>query len=114
MRRAPPTALLPLAEKARGPLARVLEDFGRVPMFYYLLHIPLIHVLALIAWKLRDGQAHSEWFVSAPYVSVEPAARWGLPLLYLVFVIAVVLLYFPCRWFAAVKAQRRHAWLRYI
>jgi uncharacterized membrane protein len=110
----PPIALLPLAEKARGALARVLDVFGRVPMFYYLLHIPLIHVLALIAWKLRDGQAHSEWFVSAPYVSVEPAARWGLPLLYLVFVIAVVLLYFPCRWFAAVKARGRHGGLQYF
>jgi uncharacterized membrane protein len=110
----PPIALLPFAEKARGTFARVLDVFGRVPMFYYLLHIPLIHVLALIAWTLRDGQAHSEWFVSAPYVSVEPAARWGLPLLYLVFVIAVVLLYFPCRWFARVKGRGRPAWLRYI
>ena len=110
----PPIALLPFAEKARGWLARVLEDFGRVPMFYYLLHIPLIHVLALIAWTARDGQAHSEWFISAPYVSVEPAARWGLPLLYLVFVIAVAMLYFPCRWFARVKSQGRQGWLRYI
>lgn len=110
----PPIALLPFAGKARGWLARVLEDFGRVPMFYYLLHIPLIHVLALIAWTARDGQAHSEWFISAPYVSVEPAARWGLPLLYLVFVIAVVMLYFPCRWFARVKSQGRQGWLRYI
>jgi uncharacterized membrane protein len=110
----PPIALLPFAEKARGPVARVLEVFGRVPMFYYLLHIPLIHVLALIAWKLRDGQAHGEWFVTAPYVSIEPAARWGLPLLYLVFVIAVVMLYFPCRWFARVKSQGRQGWLRYI
>ena len=110
----PPIALLPFAGKARGPLARMLEDFGRVPMFYYLLHIPLIHVLALIAWKLRDGQVHTEWFVMAPYVSVEPAARWGLPLLYVVFVIAVAILYFPCRWFAGVKARGRHAWLRYL
>ena len=110
----PPIALLPLAEKARGWLARVLEDFGRVPMFYYLLHIPLIHALALIAWTLRDGQAHSEWFVTAPYVSVEAAARWGLPLLYFVFVIAVVTLYLPCRWFAQVKSRGRQGWLRYI
>jgi len=110
----PPIALLPLAEKARGWLARVLEDFGRVPMFYYLLHIPLIHALALIAWTLRDGQAHSEWFVTAPYVSIEAAARWGLPLLYFVFVIAVVMLYLPCRWFAQVKSRGRQGWLRYI
>jgi uncharacterized membrane protein len=110
----PPIALLPLAEKARGWLARVLEEFGRVPMFYYLLHIPLIHALALIAWILRDGQAHSEWFVTAPYVSIEAAARWGLPLLYFVFVIAVVMLYLPCRWFAQVKSRGREGWLRYI
>ena len=110
----PPIALLPLAERAQGWLARVLEDFGRVPMFYYLLHIPLIHALALIAWILRDGQAHSEWFVTAPYVSIEAAARWGLPLLYFVFVIAVVMLYFPCRWFAHVKSRGRQGWLRYI
>ena len=110
----PPIALLPLAGKARGWLARVLEDFGRVPMFYYLLHIPLIHALALIAWTLRDGQAHSEWFATAPYVSIEAAARWGLPLLYLVFVVAVVMLYFPCRWFAHVKSRGRQGWLRYI
>jgi uncharacterized membrane protein len=110
----PPIALLPLAETTRGRLARVLEDFGRVPMFYYLLHIPLIHALALIAWTARDGQAHSEWFVTAPYVSIEPAARWGLPLLYVVFVIAVVMLYFPCRWFARLKSRGRQRWLRYI
>ena len=110
----PPIALLPLAETTRGRLARVLEDFGRVPMFYYLLHIPLIHALALIAWTARDGQAHSEWFVTAPYVSIEPAARWGLPLLYVVFVIAVVMLYFPCRWFDRLKSRGRQRWLRYI
>jgi len=110
----PPIALLPLAEKARGWLARVLEEFGRVPMFYYLVHIPLIHALALIAWILRDGQAHSEWFVTAPYVSIEAAARWGLPLLYFVFVIAVVMLSLPCRWFAHVKSRGRQGWLRYI
>ena len=110
----PPIGLLPLAEKARGWLARVLEEFGRVPMFYYLLHIPLIHALALIAWILRDGQAHSEWFVTAPYVSIEAAARWGLPQLYFVFVIAVVMLNLPCRWFAHVKSRGRQGWLRYI
>ena len=110
----PPIALLPFFERARGPLARALTTFGRVPMFYYLLHIPLIHVLALIAWRIRDGQVHSDWFATAPYVFVEPAARWGLPLLYLVFAIAIVLLYFACRWYAEVKARGSYRWLRYI
>jgi hypothetical protein len=40
--------------------------------------------------------------------------RWSLGLLYLVWAIGIVLLYCPCRWFADVKADRRHAWLRYL
>ena len=96
----PPIALLPLAERARGALAGLFTTFGRVPMFYYLLHIPVIHLLALLVWKIRDGQVHPEWFASAPYVSVPPEQRWSLALLYLVFVVSILALYFPCRWFA--------------
>ena len=51
----PAIALLPVAERMRGWLAEVLVTFGRVPMFYYLLHIPLIHATALLVWFLRDG-----------------------------------------------------------
>src|SRR5258708_5283484 len=52
----PMIALLPLAERVRGRLADVFATFGRVPLFYYLLHIPLIHVTALPVWFLRDGR----------------------------------------------------------
>lgn len=110
----PTIALLPLAERARGRIADVLATFGRVPMFYYLLHIPLIHATALVVWLIRDGTAHAEWFATAPFVSVPPGQRWGLPLLYLVFAIDVALLYLPCRWFAAVKARHPSGWLRYL
>jgi len=71
-------------------------------------------VLALLVWKIRDGQTHAEWFASAPYVSVPPEQRWSLALLYLVFVIAVAALYFPCRWFVGVKKRSRHPLLRYF
>ncbi|HEY2972050.1 MAG TPA: heparan-alpha-glucosaminide N-acetyltransferase domain-containing protein [Pyrinomonadaceae bacterium] len=110
----PTIALLPLAERERGWFAGILTTFGRVPLFYYLLHIPVIHIVALLVWYLRVGSAHSEYFRSAPHVSVPPEQRWGLPLLYLVFVIVVTLLYFPCRWFASVKARRQKGWLSYL
>ena len=83
-------------------------------MFYYLLHIPLIHVISLLIWRIRDGETHAGWFTSAPYVSVPPDQRWSLALLYLVFVVAVVALYFPCRWFAGVKKRSRSGILRYL
>jgi hypothetical protein len=110
----PAITFLPMANRAGTWAMNVLATFGRVPMFYYLLHIPLIHALALMTWLIRDGSPHSEWFRTAPYVSVPPEQRWSLPLLYLVFAIAVVLLYFACRWFAGVKARGGQPWLRYI
>ena len=110
----PTILLLALADAARGPIARFFETFGRVPMFYYLLHIPVIHTLALLVWRLRDGSVNTSWFHTAPYVSIPPQARWGLPLLYVVFVIAVAILYVPCRWFAGVKRRRQDAWLRFL
>jgi uncharacterized membrane protein len=110
----PSIALLPFAERSRAWLTNVLATFGRVPMFYYLLHIPLIHALALVVWRIRDGSTHGEWFVTAPYVSVPADQRWSLSLLYLVFAVSVVLLYFACRWYAQVKARRPQSWMRFI
>jgi uncharacterized membrane protein len=110
----PTIALLPLAERARGWLADVFITFGRVPMFYYLLHIPLIHITALAVNVLRGGAVHPEWYASAPMARVPEANRWGLGLLYLVFLIDVALLYLPCRWYAAVKARQPRSWLRYL
>jgi uncharacterized membrane protein len=110
----PTIALLPLAERARGRVAEVLATFGRVPMFYYLLHIPVIHATALLVWVIRDGSVHAQWFATAPYVSVPAPQRWELPLLYLVFVVVVSALYLPCRWYAGVKARHPTSWLRYL
>jgi uncharacterized membrane protein len=110
----PTIALLPLAERARGWLGEMLRTFGRVPMFYYLLHIPVIHALALLVWLVRDGSAGAARFATAPYVSIPEGQRWGLALLYLVFAISIAALYGPCRWFARLKAEGRHGWLRYV
>jgi uncharacterized membrane protein len=110
----PTIALLPFAERAKGRIAEMLAVFGRVPMFYYLLHIPAIHAVSMLVWFLRDGTAHADWFATAPYVSVPPDQRWGLPLLYLVFIVCVVILYFPCRWYAHLKQRSDSGWLRYI
>jgi uncharacterized membrane protein len=110
----PAIAALPLLERARGWIADAIATFGRVPMFYYLLHIPTIHVVALLVNLIRTGSTNSGPYASAPYVGMPPAQHWSLPLLYAVFIVVVVLLYFPCRWFADLKARRRAAWMSYV
>jgi uncharacterized membrane protein len=110
----PAITLLPFLERARGPIAGALETLGRVPMFYYLLHIPAIHVAALIVNGVRGAGFHPEWYATAPYASVPPAAQWSVALLYATWATVVAALYLPCRWFDRAKAARCDSWLRYI
>jgi uncharacterized membrane protein len=112
----PMIALLPLFERARGMAADAVATFGRVPMFYYLLHIPLIHGLACVVSMVREGHVNPWLFANFPVApgEVPEGYTWSLPLLYLVFVVAIALLYVPCRWYAQLKASRRYRWTTYI
>ena len=112
----PIIACIPLLDAARGSLARRLTVFGRVPFFFYLLHIPLIHALALVVSKIRLGEV-SPWLFTNHPMGNPPAPAgytWSLPLLYLVWAASLVLLYQPCRWYADLKARRTAWWLRYL
>lgn len=112
----PTITLIPLLERAGGMLARWLTIFGRVPFFYYMLHIPLIHLLALGVSYLKLGQV-SPWLFENHPMGNGPAPdgyTWSLGTLYLVWAIAVVVLYFVCRWFAELKARRSDWWLGYL
>jgi uncharacterized membrane protein len=112
----PTIALIPLIERARGAVARWLTVFGRVPMFYYLLHIPLIHLVAVLISLVRTPGDTGWLFTNHPMMppEVPDGYRWSLGLLYGVTVVVVVILYFPCRWFAARKAEGIHPWLKFL
>ena len=112
----PIITLIPLLEGLTGALARQITLFGRVPFFYYMLHIPLIHALALVVSKIRLGFVSPWLFTNHPMGNPEPPQGyvWSLSLLYLIWAIAIMLLYFACRWFAALKANRRDWWLQYL
>ncbi|MCI0434382.1 MAG: heparan-alpha-glucosaminide N-acetyltransferase domain-containing protein [Gemmatimonadetes bacterium] len=112
----PTLALMPLLERAQGRVTTWITVFGRVPFFYYVLHIPLIHALALVVSTIREGAVNPWLFANHP-MGNPPAPEgyaWSLGLLYLVFAITIVLLYPVCRWFAGVKQRRGEWWLRYL
>ena len=112
----PIIALMPMLETARGTVARTIALFGRVPFFFYVLHIPLIHALALVVSKIRMGSISPWLFTNHPMGNPEPPEgyTWSLPLLYVIWAISIVILYFACRWFANVKATRTTWWLKYL
>ncbi|HLW85493.1 MAG TPA: heparan-alpha-glucosaminide N-acetyltransferase domain-containing protein [Candidatus Sulfotelmatobacter sp.] len=90
---------------------------GKVPMFYYLLHVPLIHLIAVAVCYARYG--HVYWMFQSPSLRdfpITPPPGWGysLPVVYLVWAGVVLALYPLCRWFAGVKQRRGDAWLSYF
>ena len=106
---------IPFVENAKGWLFRMFAVFGKVPLFYYILHILIIHLGALLIDYLREGVLFPNWYGSAPFVEMESAHRWSLTLLYLEFVLVIALLYFVCSWYA--KYKQNHPgkkWLRYL
>lgn len=112
----PAIALIPLLERARGSATRFVTVFGRVPFFYYILHIPLIHALALVVSAIRLGSVSPWLFTNHPMGNPPPPEgyTWPLWLLYVVWVLAIAILYFVCRWYAEIKATRKEWWLRYV
>ncbi len=112
----PTIAALPVLERAHGRIAQWLTVFGRVPLFYYLLHIPLIHAMAVAISLMRSPAATGWLFGNHPMrPGPTPAGySWSLGLLYLVTAAIGAVLYFPCRWFAQLKARRKNTWLSYL
>jgi len=113
-----PAMLLLWAMDAATPrYLRPALTVGKVPMFYYLLHIPLIHLLAVAVCYARYGQVH--WMFESPNLGAFPITKppgWGysLPIVYLVWACVVLTLYPLCRWFAGVRQRRSEAWLSYF
>ena len=100
--------------EATSGLAKVLVIFGRVPMFYYVLHLYLIHGLAVlmallfrqpVSWLLHGG------FFLNP---IPDGYGHDLPFIYLMWITAVAALYLPCRWWAGLKQRRKDWWLSYL
>ena len=90
---------------------------GKVPLLYYVLHFPLIHLLAVITCYVRYGSAH--WMFESPDLAHYPFSAppgWGysLPIVYLIWAFVVIAMYPLCRWFAALKQRRSDAWLSYL
>jgi len=113
----PSLLLLRALDDTKARLLRPALTFGRVPLFYFILHFLLLHLLAVVVCLLHYGTAH--WMFESPDLGnypFTPPPNWGLtlPWVYAIWIV-VVLLAFPfCRWFAALKQRRRDMWLSYL
>jgi uncharacterized membrane protein len=107
----PALVLLAVFESRRGAVAQVLQVFGRVPLFFYVLHIVLAHALAGLAalWAGYGTSVLTGFFFDFP-------REWGygLPVVYGMWLVVLALLYPLCRWFGEIKRRRNDWWLSYL
>jgi uncharacterized membrane protein len=103
----PGILLLAFFEKYNNRLTNIISVYGKVPFFYYIMHLLFIHGSSLLIAKLMHidqgsfGNANTAW-------------GFGLSIVYLAWICIVIALYFPCNWFMKVKQRRKDWWLSYL
>ena len=99
---------------ATSGVESALLIYGRVPLFFYVLHIYLIHALAVAMALLFHQPFH--WLLQGAFFLNDIPFGYGhnLPFIYLMWITAVAILYLPCRWWADLKKRRKDWWLSYL
>jgi uncharacterized membrane protein len=94
--------------------AKPIVVFGRVPLFFYILHLYAIHFAAILLAKLSHQPVAWLWKGSFWMNQVPDGYGHGLAVVYLTWLVVVILLYFPCAWFAEYKRRHKRWWLSYL
>jgi uncharacterized membrane protein len=107
----PAAILCALADRWTGRIKNALVTFGRVPFAFYVAHIFLIHVIALL---LGTGQGFAARQLITAFLFFPKGYGVELAWVYAIWALVVILLYPFCKWVAAVKTRRRDWWLSYV
>ena len=106
---------LALAEKIKGKLYGFVTVYGKVPLFYFIVHFFLIHFIMLAVMFLQGFSWSQLDFASGTFGRPKSVAS-GLSLwvIYVIWVSVVLILYKPCVWYGKYKATHSQWWLKYI
>jgi uncharacterized membrane protein len=98
-------------ERIKNKLTDFFLVFGRVPFFYYVLHVLIIHSIALIV-LIAIGDDWTKMILTAESLTTSKLVGYGysLGVTYLIWVGVVLLLYFPCLKYMKYKAANRDKW----
>ena len=103
---------LSLTEHVSNRLSNIISVYGRVPMFYYLLHLYFIHLFAILAavltgYRWTDMTGFTTWINFMPNLK---GFGFGLGTVYLIWIIIVILLYPLCKKYDHYKASHKGKW----
>ncbi len=106
--------LLSIFDRKLGSWANPLKYFGQVPFFFYVTHLPILHLGGIILAYTVFGDA--SWLFGAPMISSPEGYSYGYNLFptYVAWILVVLALYLPSKWFAELKSKRKDWWLSYL
>ncbi len=111
----PALLLLSRLPDTMAGFGRRIVMFGRVPLFFYLIHLPLIHGAAVLYALASWGSA--DWLTDAPGWGRTPKPDdygFALPGVYAIWLTVLVATYPLCVWFTRKKRESNAIWLRYL
>jgi uncharacterized membrane protein len=107
----PALLAIPLLDRLQGRSARVLSAFGRAPLFFYVGHIYLIHLLTVVIGVLSG---FSMGQMTVLFLHLPPGFGFSLPVVYLIWIGVVAVMYRPTKWFGELKAKGKAWWWGYL
>ncbi|HEX5167746.1 MAG TPA: heparan-alpha-glucosaminide N-acetyltransferase domain-containing protein [Cyclobacteriaceae bacterium] len=108
----PALLFLAFSENVNNTAARIISIYGRVPLFYYVIHVYLLHLIALFAVELVPGFEWTDMILRQPLWFQEDLKGYGfsLGIVYLVWISIVVGLYPLCKWYDRYKQSHKEKW----
>jgi len=101
-------------ENKHSFITRFFCIFGRVPFFYYILHIYTIHILTVLLFY-SSGYNSMDIVTPGSFFLFRPAnLGYGLWFVYTMWAFVIMILYLPCKWYDEYKSKHQHWWLSYL
>jgi uncharacterized membrane protein len=113
---APSMLFLAFTEHVADRLSGALIVIGRVPLFFYIVHIYVVHIVALFAAVLTGHPAShmvfDRWITNSAKLT---GYGFSLGVVYLIWILVIVVLYPLCKWYEQYKRNNKDkVWLSYL
>ena len=111
----PSMLVLAALEGVQNRITAVFNIFGRVPFFYYLLHIYVIHLITVVMFFMQGFDFQDNFRLKMQF-AFRPDEGFGVSLgaTYLLWILVLIICYFPSRWYNNYKTTHKKWWLSYI
>ena len=110
----PAVLLLAYLEKIQNRLTAILNVYGRVPMFYYILHLYLIHMIGVIVFYAKGFGSADIITPGSPFFFRPPGIGFTLPGVYIIWITVVLILFPLCKRYDRYKTSHKKWWLSYL